>query len=241
MTNRSHAHSKRRRSAPPRSFSASTGLTGATEAELAHRTAITEAAMAAAEKSARRAARAHRFTASAAPRTTRPAVPRTPRPTPSGDPPRSFARPPEPSPPARVPTAARPEAAAAPRSRARSESREGPERGEVGSRSPRSLVTRLVAAVAASEAVASKVVTAARSAAPVRAPRADGTDTATSERPATPHPRSPRHRGRRAPPRAGAGGGSGPTRLRLPGRPPRDPLTGPEPMGRGRMTPGPAV
>ena len=70
--------------------------------------------------------------------------------------------------------------------------------------------------------------------------RADGTDTATSERPADARPpvtTTPRAS------RASKGGSrwrSGPTRLRLPGRPPRDPLTGPEPMGRGRMTPGPA-
>jgi cell division protein FtsB len=66
VSNRPHAHSKRKRSAEPRTFNASTGLTGVTEAELAYRAEITEAALDAAEASAAKAAKAAARSAKAA-------------------------------------------------------------------------------------------------------------------------------------------------------------------------------
>lgn len=58
MSTRAHARSRRSKApAPPRTFTAATGLTGATPEELAHRAEITAAAMAAAQRSDARAAK----------------------------------------------------------------------------------------------------------------------------------------------------------------------------------------
>ncbi len=76
MSNRPHAHSKRRRSAPPRSYNSATGLHGATEAELAYRARITEAALAEVERSVNKTARPARFTQ---PKANRGPAPRSPR------------------------------------------------------------------------------------------------------------------------------------------------------------------
>lgn len=62
---RRHAHSKPRRGDPPRTYNAATGLTGVSEAELARRTEITEAAMALAEASAAKTRQAAKSNAAA--------------------------------------------------------------------------------------------------------------------------------------------------------------------------------
>ena len=163
VSNRPHAHSKRKRSAPPRSFSSSTGLTGVTQAELDHRVEITAVAMAAAENAARKAPRSPRFTP---PKASRAPVTR---------PPRSFSLPPEPDPSPGTDVAARTEAARAqlPGAPWWSEGMEAnaPLRSPPGPkdeasprdeapRPPRALVAKVTGAVVASGATASKVVKA---------------------------------------------------------------------------------
>ena len=96
VSTRVHAHSRRRRSATPRSFTAATGLTGATEAELARRAEITAAALALVETKEAKPSRAPRIRA---PRSRAPRAPRDPV-----APPRVFSLPPLPDGSPRTPS-----------------------------------------------------------------------------------------------------------------------------------------
>ncbi len=98
VSTRLHAHSRRRRSATPRSFTAATGLTGATEAELARRAEITAAALALVETKEAKPSRAPRI---GAPRSRAPRASRGPV-----GPPRVFSLPPLPDSSLRTPSPA---------------------------------------------------------------------------------------------------------------------------------------
>ena len=163
MSPRRHAHSRRRRWDEPRTYNAATGLTGVSEAELAHRTEITEAAMVLAEASAAKAPRfkLHRASGGAESR-----------------PPRVFTRPPDPVPspgtrataqaedvePEPVRPAPSTEAASfKPPSAVRAEPDGSAASGPIAARSPRALAGKLTATVAATEVALAKAVKVAKS------------------------------------------------------------------------------